>query len=150
MRDLLVSAGLGVGVNFPWEMAHSLLYRDPPGFTWGQHLACCGLASLADGLGIAAIFALGALAFGDPRWTRRRTTGRVLFAALLGLAGAAVTEWLALRLGWWGYGPAMPRVPGTNLGVSPLAQFVLLPLLVLFWALPRRWSHRGERDGVRV
>ena len=58
------------------------------------------------------------------------------------------TEWLALRLGWWTYSPAMPRVPGTDLGASPLAQFVVLPLGVLFWILPRLWKHDlgdGER-----
>ena len=79
-RDLLRAGALGALVNFPWEMAHSLLYRE------------------------------------------------------------AATERLALRLGWWSYGASMPRVPGTGLGVSPLAQFVALPLLVLFWLLPRRWG----------
>lgn len=138
--DLLAAAGLGAVANLPWEMAHSLLYRDPPGFTWEQHLVCCGLAALVDGAGIAAIFGVGALAFRDPRWTRVRSPARLGAAALLGLGGAVVTEWLALRLGWWGYGPAMPRVPGTDLGISPLVQFVVLPPGVLFWALPHWWQ----------
>lgn len=145
-RDLLAAAGLGAAANFPWEMAHSLLYRDPPGFTWREHLVCCGLASLADGAGVAVIFAMGALVFRDPRWTRQQSPARWGFAALLGLAGAIITEWLALRLGWWGYGPAMPRLPGTGLGISPLVQFVVLPLGVLFWALPRWWA-RHDREG---
>ena len=137
--DLLAAFALGAAANFPWEMAHSLLYRDTAGFTPGEHLLCCGLASLADGAGIAAIFALGAAVSKEPRWTRRRSATRLGATALLGLGLAVVAEKLALHLDWWAYGPAMPRVPGTELGISPLIQFVVLPLGVLFWALPRLW-----------
>jgi len=79
---------------------------------------------------------------------RRVTPARLALAVFLGLIGAAITEWLALRWGWWAYSPAMPRVPGTDLGASPLAQFVVLPLGVLFWILPRLWKH-DLRDGER-
>lgn len=141
----LVTAGLfGAAANFPWEMAHSLLYRGWREATWQQHLACCGLASLADGAGIAAIFGVGALVFRDGRWTRQCSAPRLGLAAALGLTGAVVTEQLALRLDWWAYGPAMPRVPGTRLGVSPLVQFLVLPLGVLFGVLPRWWGHRSQ------
>ena len=137
--DLVAAAGLGAAVNFPWEMAHSFLYRGGPELSSGQHLLYCGLAALADGAGIAAIFALGAAVFRDSHWPQRRSAARLGAAALMGVGGAVLTEWLALRLGWWSYGPAMPRVPGTDLGVSPLVQFVMLPIAVLFWALPRWW-----------
>ena len=143
-HDLVTAGLLGAAANFPWEMAHSLLYRDAAQFTWRQHLVCCGLASLADGVGIAAIFAIGAAAFREPRWTRQMTPSRLGTVVLLGIAGAVATEWLALRLDWWAYTPAMPRVPGTNLGISPLVQFIILPLVVLFVALPRWWRHRSE------
>jgi hypothetical protein len=142
--DLLRSFTLGTIANFPWEMAHSFLYRGVPGFTLEQHLVCCGLASVADGVAMAAIFGGGAALFRDPKWTRDLSAARLGVTMLLGLLGAVITEWLALHLGWWGYGPSMPRVPGTELGVSPLVQFVVLPLVVLFWALPRWWSH-GHR-----
>ena len=144
-RDVLAAGVLGAAANFPWEMVHSLLYRGWREATWPQHLVCCGLASLADGVGIAAIFLAGAVAFRDPHWTRIVSAARLGLAALLGLGAAVATEWLALRLDWWAYGPAMPRVPGTNLGISPLVQFVVLPLGVLFWALPRWWSRRSRR-----
>ena len=137
--DLLAAFALGATANFPWEMAHSLLYRDTAGLTLGEHLLCCGLVSLADGAGITTIFALGAAVSKEPRWTRRRSATRLGATALLGLGLAVVAEKLALHLGWWAYGPAMPRVPGTELGISPLIQFVVLPLGVLFWALPRLW-----------
>ena len=136
-KDAVMAGVLGAAVNFPWELAHSFLYRGVAGFTPWQHLLCCGLAALADGVGMATIYLAGRWAFRDARWTGRVSAPKLLFAALLGLAGAVAAEVLALRLGWWGYGPAMPRLPGTDLGLSPLAQFTLLPLLVLFGILPR-------------
>ncbi len=144
--DQMRAGMFGAAANFPWEMAHSLLYRGVAGFTWKQHLLCCGLASLADGAGVAVIFAVGSLAFREPRWTRRRWPVRLGLTALLGLTGAVVAEWLALRLDWWSYGPTMPRVPGTDLGISPLVQFIVLPLGVLFWALPRWWKYRRREN----
>jgi hypothetical protein len=139
-KDLWIAFMVGAGVNFPWEMAHSFLYRGVRGFTWEQHLVCCGLAALADGAGIALIFATGARCFREARRTQRAGLGPFALTVLLGLVGAVLTEHLALRLGWWAYGPAMPRLPGTELGLSPLVQFVVLPVWVLFWALPRRWK----------
>ena len=134
---LAATFGLGTAINFPWEMAHSLLYRGVAGFTWREHLLCCGLASLIDGAGIAAIYVLGAVISADGYWTYRASMLKVAFVALLGLASATLAEVLALRLGWWAYGPSMPRLPGTNIGISPLAQFIVLPLAVLFGLLPR-------------
>ena len=146
-KDLLIAFGAGAGVNFPWELAHSLLYRGVPGFTWSQHLLCCGLAALADGLGIVAIYYAGAVVFRDPRWSRRCSPARLGLVLVLGFAGAVLTERLALQLGWWAYGPAMPRVPVTDLGISPLVQFVVLPPGVLFWALPRWWDDTSRASG---
>lgn len=144
--DLLAATTLGALVNFPWEMAHSLLYRNTVGFTWKQHLLCCGGASLLDGVGIAIIFGTGAAAFREARWTRHCSVARLGLTALLGFTGTVITEWLALRGDWWEYQPAMPRLPGTELGISPLAQFIVLPWGVLFWALPRWWDWREGTD----
>lgn len=146
--DLLTAATLGSLTNFPWEMAHSLLYRGVADFTWKQHLLCCGLAALADGAGVAAIFAVGALAFREPRWTRKPSAAKVLLTLVLGVVSAVLVEILALRLGWWAYEPSMPRLSGTNIGLSPLMQFIVLPLLVLFGLLPRlqRRIHRTVKN----
>jgi hypothetical protein len=80
---VLASAVLGALVNFPWEWAHSVLYRGVPSFTWRDHLVCCGLAALADGVGIGVIFGIGAIAFRDPHWTGRPSPARLGLVALL-------------------------------------------------------------------
>ena len=145
-KDLLLAFVLGSVADFPWEMAHSVLYQGMSRLGWVRGTVCCVLASLADGVGIAVIFAAGALLFRDWRWTRHLSAGRVALVVLVGVVIALLTEQTALRLGWWSYGPRMPRVPGTDLGVTPLAQFVLLPPAVLFWALPRWWDRKRRND----
>lgn len=143
--DLLAAAAIGAAVNFPWEMAHSLLFREASQFTWWQHLLCCGGAALLDGAGIAAILGIGALVFRDPHWVRRASVPHLGLAVLLGVAGAAITEWIGLRYGWWSYKPAMPRLAGTELGLTPLVQCAVLPMGVLFWALPHWWFRQEQR-----
>src|SRR5438876_422353 len=142
--DLAAAIGFGAALNFPWEMAHSLLYRRGLELSWSRHLVECGLASLADGAGVAVLFGIGAVAFRDPHWTEHRSPARLAVTALGGLIGSAIVEELALQRGWWSYGPAMPRVPGTDLGVSPLIQFMLLPVAILFGLLPWRWARRDR------
>lgn len=59
--------------------------------------------------------------------------------------GVAITtgiEWLATRGHWVQSGhylPAMPLVPGTGIGLAPLLQWVLLPLLTV-WFVRRQLS----------
>lgn len=118
--DLLAATAWGVAANFPWEMAHSFLYRGAEGWGWKRHLLSCGLASLADGIGITLIFGIGVVVFNERRWTRCSSMIRSGATGFMGLIGAVAVENLALRLGWWSYESAMPRVFGTELGLSPL------------------------------
>lgn len=43
-------------------------------------------------------------------------------------------------------GEAMARGTGTDLGVTSLGQFVLLPPPVLLWALPLCWKGQRENE----
>ena len=52
------------------------------------------------------------------------------------MAITAGIEWLATRGHWvqsWNYLPAMPLVPGTGIGLAPLLQWVLLPLMTVWF-----------------
>ena len=68
-------------------------------------------------------------------------------AVALALAGATYTvlsEWMNMALENWSYSELMPvlRVFGAEIGLSPLAQWLLLPPLALWFALP---AIKGER-----
>lgn len=137
-KDLLRVGSFGFAVNFIWELAHTPLYRVTAG--WSEHLICCTIASLADGLGLVLIFIVGAIVFDDGRWTRCPTISRIGLAVVLGFGGAVLVELVALARGWWSYLEEMPRLPGTPIGLSPLLQFTVLPVGVLFYLMPRRWN----------
>jgi hypothetical protein len=141
LSDLSAATAWGVAANFPWEMAHSFLYRGAESWGWKRHFLCCGLASLTDGIGIALIFGIGVVVLNERRWTRCSSLIRLGATGFVGLIGAVAVEQLALRLGWWSYKPAMPRIFGTELALSPLVQLTLIPLVVLFLVLPRQWRH---------
>jgi len=72
-------------------------------------------------------------------WRRRRVGG---LSVLLGIAYTAFSEWLnAVLLGTWTYAPAMPLLPLVKIGLSPLLQWVLVPVTAL--ALARRLARVG-------
>lgn len=48
---------------------------------------------------------------------------------LIGGAGAVLSEMRHLSLGSWAYDDSMPIIPLVNVGISPVLQFMLLPLL---------------------
>lgn len=63
-----------------------------------------------------------------------------------GLGIGAAIEWVSVHLlERWTYGPQMPVVPGIALGVVPLLQMILLPLLI-FW-LAALWSRPRSSSG---
>lgn len=43
-------------------------------------------------------------------------------------------EWLSTQvLHSWAYGPAMPVVPGLRVGLSPVLQWLVVPLVVIWF-----------------
>jgi hypothetical protein len=67
-------------------------------------------------------------------WRRSRIA---LVAALLGMGYTVLSEWMNVGiLGSWAYAPAMPTIElaGFELGLSPLAQWLVVPPLTLYVA----------------
>jgi hypothetical protein len=57
-----------------------------------------------------------------------------------GFAYTVLNEWLNKQVrASWTYSELMPTLPGTGTGVSPLAQWIMIPLAAFWWA--RRRSH---------
>lgn len=76
-------------------------------------------------------------------WVKRPTSAQVVIFIGVGLAVTVLLEILATRVfGRWSYSETMPVVPGLGVGLLPLAQWLLLPPIVL-WFVRRsedRWS----------
>lgn len=121
-----------VVLNFAWETAQAPLY-EPMGTAW-QATRRCFVASLGDGLMVLLAVAIGATLFRSSRWFVEPKLATNAVAAFAGLViGGGVEQW-GLTGGRWAYQVHMPRVPGTDMGVVPLAQMVILTPLSLWLA----------------
>lgn len=119
---------LAVAVNFPWEMAQAYLYA-PMGDGVTATMRCFG-ASIVDGAIVLGIAVAGTAVFRRADWFRRLNTSRVLFTVAGGASAAVLIERFALTTGRWGYGPVMPLIPTTDVGIVPVAQMMILPSLI--------------------
>ena len=60
---------------------------------------------------------------------------------MVGLVLGVTVEWLAVYvLHRWAYTARMPRVPGLDVGLVPVAQMLVLPPVI--FRLVARWHHR--------
>lgn len=117
---------VAVAFNFPWEMAQSRLFRmDTGGLPQWLH---CLRASLADGLIVLLILILGAWILGRLEWFRRPSGRGYAWMLASGAIFAVALEWTMVHiLRRWSYEPAMPLLPGLDIGLVPIAQMLLLP-----------------------
>ena len=140
-RYLMASA---VG-NLVWETLQLPLYT-----LWQTaHAAHLGFAVLhcwAGDLLIASISLGCGIVIVGRSWPRRGY-GRSAGAALIvGVAYTVFSEWFNATVHTnWSYAPAMPRVPPLGTGLSPLLQWIVVPLAAFAWARPRRDPRPGSR-----
>ena len=118
---------IGFLVTLIWENAQGILYVDYRGFV--EHFWACFVASVIDALVILLVYLVLALLYRDLYWPRRNTSVRYVVVALIGGVLAVGFELWALAVGEWSYAPLMPVVPGLGVGLSPLVQLMVLPVL---------------------
>lgn len=138
-RQLYVVTFLvAMSVNFVWEMLQSALFAPMGG--WLQATVRCAAASVGDGVIVMIIAAVGGLLFRRRDWFARPGVMGRLFMAMCGITVAIVIERRALSSGRWTYAAAMPLLPGSNIGVVPILQMVVLPPLA--FATAAGWVRR--------
>ncbi len=102
--------------NLAWELAQMPLYADIGPLP--THFVMCLVASVWDALIVLALYGLYSL------------SGRRLVVILLaGFVVAAFIEERAIIQGRWFYNGFMPIIPFFEVGLTPLLQMLLLPIL---------------------
>ena len=130
--------------NMVWEAFQLPLYRlwrtaSPAYLVFGA-LHCW----LGDLLISIASLGLGIITTGRS-WPSRGYAGVATVAVVLGVAYALFSEWLNVEVrGSWAYASAMPRVPPFGTGLSPLLQWIVVPLAAFMWARPRSRTGGGR------
>jgi hypothetical protein len=133
-------------LNELWEMAQMSAYVETAGFSWASSFGFCTRAALGDVGIILGIYAVGALAAGDPSWGLSGRWNMYATATVLGLVYATLVEHAALGTGRWSYAERMPVVSGFDAGLWPLLQMTLLPPLIFLFA--RWWACRSSTKGA--
>ena len=130
-------AAVAVG-NLVWEAAQMPLYTLWRTGTPGEIAFAALHCTLGDVL-IAACTLVAALLFlGSPEWPRRRFVPVTSAAVAIGLVYTADSEAVNLARGSWTYSELMPTLPWLGTGLSPVAQWLLIPTESLTWAC-RNW-----------
>ena len=87
------------------------------------------------GAPVSRIHAGALVVAGDGRWPHARFRLVAVVAVLGGLAYTVFSEWLNTEIrGSWAYTELMPQLPLIGSGVSPLAQWIFVPLAAFWWA----------------
>lgn len=119
-------------LNLVWENAHMPLYKNFNGDSSSLSRFLRSLYdSFMDGITILSLYAALALVL-HLRLTwpfEANTFQHALLAVVSGVVATAI-ERRALKTGRWQYTDRMPIVPYLRIGLSPLAQMMLLPSLV--------------------
>lgn len=122
-----------------WEFAHLPLYT-----IWHEartdEIVFAVLHCTAGDILIAITTLVGALVFVGSGWPIARVSYRRVAAITIvfGVAYTIFSEWLNIEVREaWAYSELMPVVPFLDAGLSPLLQWVLLPLGAFWWARPR-------------
>ena len=121
-------AGLSFLLNYAWEIGHCPLYTVC--MYDGPHIIFLALASLADVIMVGLLYFGFALIYRNGLWIMHLTASRVFWLILVGGAGATVSEIAHLSTGNWAYTNRMPIIPGIEVGLTPVLQFTILPVLI--------------------
>ena len=139
-------------LNLAWEYWQVPFFRGMADQPHWAGVKACTLATLGDaGIALAAFWATAMVAK-NRRWILR--PNRLDIAIFLGVGVLVTIVFEALATGMfqrWAYSDAMPRVPVIGTGLLPLLQWLVIPLLVL-WFVRRQIApaYRGQSDGKAI
>ncbi|GAC1425583.1 MAG: hypothetical protein NVS1B13_18340 [Flavisolibacter sp.] len=129
-RLIIIELILAFLLNIVWELGQLPLFK---GADYNiKHIFLCTLASLADAIMVLLIYLGLALAFKAPFWFHRRKWLLIVIAMIIGGTGGILAEIRNLNAGNWSYSDSMPIIPIVNVGLTPVLQFMLLPILIYY------------------
>lgn len=127
--------------NLIWEFAQMPLYTLwETGST--DEIMVAALHCTAGDILIAMSVLLAALfLIGTGQWPTAGYRPVALTAIALGVGYTIFSEWLNIDVrAAWAYRDLMPVIPVINMGLSPLAQWIILPSLAFWFAGSKRYA----------
>lgn len=122
-------------VNLIWEFAQLPLYTLWHEGTTGEIVFAAVHCTGGDVLVSGATLLLVLIVTGTPNWPHERFSFVASLTILGGIAYTIFSEWLNIEIrGSWAYSDLMPTVPVIHTGLSPLAQWIVIPIMGFWWA----------------
>lgn len=126
----MLIAGVSFLLNVAWENLQAPLYQGYSNF-W-QHFPICSVASLGDVLIILVLYFVLAVINRDMLWIKKISKGDVILIISLGALVAVGIEKWALATLRWQYASAMPLIPYAEVGLLPVLQMIVLPVVTYY------------------
>lgn len=124
-----------LSLNFVWEMLQAPLFEGMRTMPRWTATRLCAQASIGDVVITLVAYGSVAIIAGSRTWIVDLRVRRVVGYLVVGLVVTVALECLNVYvLGRWAYAPRMPLVWG--IGLAPIAQWLIVPPLVL-WAARR-------------
>lgn len=120
---------IGFLLNLVWENAQAPLYEGYTNF-W-DHFMICFWASLVDAAVVLLLYGLLSFWYKDFYWVQDLNWKSVAVLVFLGGGIAIGFEQWAFKNNMWSYKNNMPVI-FSGIGLSPLLQMMLLPLLTFY------------------
>lgn len=130
-----------------WEFAHLPLYTiwltGTPGELVFAAVHCTG----GDILITLSTIMLSLCMFGSADWPRTRVWPVLAGAVVFGVGYTIFSEWLNIEVREaWAYRELMPVIPVIDAGLSPILQWVVIPVVGYVWATGvRPWRREGVK-----
>lgn len=138
LRRYLAIVAIG---NLAWELLHMPLYTLWETGTAGEIVFAAVHCTGGDVLIALASLVAALLLAGSRRWPRRRFSVVAALTVAFGLGYTAFSEWLNIGVrGTWAYSDLMPVLPWLETGLSPVAQWMVIPALAFRSIRPPRAS----------
>ena len=122
--------------NLLWEFAQMPLYTIWNEGTWGE-MAFAAIHCTGGDILIATSTLVLALLVAGSDWPEGRRVYRTVAAltVVFGVAYTIFSEWLNIVMREaWAYSELMPVIPIIDAGLSPVLQWVIIPLAAFYWA----------------
>ena len=129
--------GFAFLLNFVWELLQAPFFEPLRDLPHWEGVKLCGLATVGDAAIMLVAFWFVAAVPQSRAWILNPRRRDLAVFVVLGIVITIGLERSALATGRWRYSEAMPVIPIIEVGLTPILQWSVLPLLVA-WLVRRQ------------
>ncbi len=114
-----------------WEGLHSYFYIFPDGLN--VYPRFCWWCITGDVLITLGAFFFVSFIFKTRKWIVKPTKNQIMLFILAGVVYTMISEFIHVNIkGTWQYSEIMPVIPWINVGLTPIVQWIIVPLVLVF------------------